>query len=306
MIQADVKPCPVCMASEWASWPIISLLQCASCTLVVDPCLWKGETYTKEMERQFFEGTFVERIDAWQQLFEFLNNRRTWERLSYRLPPRATWLEIGVGSGSLLAYALKHGMRPAGCDPSKSVCEYVQRQYGIDMVCGGIESMDRSVAYDAVVMNHVLEHLSDPIETLKEVRARMSPTSWLHVAVPNISAWEARFPRWTAYEPYHLAYFNAASLRKAMERAGFRIAECLTVEPFSGWFLTIARTILYWQNGLASGCGDRPPAPRGLTRLLYRLLMISSGIATAPARWLQGRLGAGEELVVIAQPTSRS
>lgn len=301
MSQTDAKQCPVCAGSEWKPWPSASLLQCVECTLIVDPRVWKGQAYAKEVEALFFEDAFVDKIDPWQRLFEFLKNRRTWGRLSRRLPERATWLEIGVGSGSLLAYVLDRGMRPTGCDLSRSVCDYVMERYGLSVHCGGIESMDPSVAFDAIIMNHMLEHVPDPVAVLKEVCARMASASWLHIAVPNIAACEARFRGWTAYEPYHLVYFNAVSLRRALEKAGLQVEECTTFEPFSGWFLTIVRTIIGRHNDLTSGCTTRPPTPTGVVRLLYRLLMIAFGLATLPVRWLQGKSGAGEELVVIAR-----
>lgn len=162
--------------------------------------------------------------------------------------------------------------------------------------------MARSVTYDAVVMNHVLEHLPNPVETLMEIRARMAPASWLHLAVPNVSSWEACLPGWTSYEPYHLLYFRLASLREALARAGFRVVEYETIEPFSGWFLTVVRTILGGFNSSVPDRRKQQPMTREWIRHIYRILMVSVGMLTAPARWLQAKLGFGEELVVIAAP----
>jgi predicted SAM-dependent methyltransferase len=80
-------------------------------------------------------------------------------------------------------------------------------------------------------MNHVLEHLIDPIGTLQEIRRILSPGGLLAIEVPNeiddlFIAFTTRIGR--PPKPYpvpspHVYHFNAGSLRRVIERAGFKV-----------------------------------------------------------------------------------
>jgi 2-polyprenyl-3-methyl-5-hydroxy-6-metoxy-1,4-benzoquinol methylase len=78
--------------------------------------------------------------------------------------------------------------------------------------------------FDAVSMNHVIEHLHDPVATLKECRRIMKPGGTISIATPNLaSAGHKLFgPDWFALDPpRHLVLFTPDSLRRALRTAGF-------------------------------------------------------------------------------------
>jgi 2-polyprenyl-3-methyl-5-hydroxy-6-metoxy-1,4-benzoquinol methylase len=214
----------------------------------------------------------------------------------------ARLLEIGVGSGSFLVYAKAHGYSPLGIDLSAAICHRVEQNTGISMHCGSCESLSEDNLFDVVVMNHVLEHVSDPVALLKAVRARMNPGSILHLAVPNVGAWEARLPGWISYEPYHLLYFTPRTLRLAVEKAGFKIQHLTTHESFSGWFLAILRTLLMNGHMIQPQQGPRTSIKRSKSIMehAYRLVMVTCGLFTFPLRRLQELLGKGDEVITLA------
>jgi SAM-dependent methyltransferase len=256
------------------------------------------------IENQAFEEAFVDRVDSWQLLFEALRNRNRWKYISSFVRTGSKCVEIGVGTGSFLYFLKEQGMSVDGCDASQPICDYVQEKYGIRVVCGSIREVNPSLAYDVVFMNHVLEHLPNPLEMLSDIRARMAPAAWLHIAVPNRGAWEAVLPGWTSYQPYHLLYFDESSLRQTLSRAGFKIVSSRTVEPFSGWFLAIVRTLLGMKNNSVVNAKPQRTQANRAARLIYRTLMVIIGLVTTPLRWMQAKLGYGEELVVIACSTN--
>jgi SAM-dependent methyltransferase len=192
-----------------------------------------------------------------------------------------------------------------GCDLSATVCRSVSESLGIAMHHGAIHTVARTGGFRAVVANHVLEHTDDPVAFLSAARDLLDPCGVLHLAVPNIGAWEARLSGWTSYEPYHMLYFDKRSLVRTVERSGLRIRRVETREPFSGWFLAVLRTILSFNRG-----GDFS-APKSLWRRAvrrrplvvehtYRVAALAAGTALWPLRVLQGRLGYGEELICLA------
>jgi predicted SAM-dependent methyltransferase len=78
--------------------------------------------------------------------------------------------------------------------------------------------------FDAVTMSHVIEHLHDPLRTLRECRRILKPGGRLSIVTPNIeSRGHRRYRRnWMHLDPpRHLHLFGPAALRVLVERAGF-------------------------------------------------------------------------------------
>ncbi len=216
--------------------------------------------------------------------------------------------EIGVGSGSFLKAAQAKGFDVMGCDLSEPICRQVERESGIAMHCGLLSEMPGDRPFDVVVINHVLEHVQQPVGFLQDVFRLLNPGGIVHIAVPNIDCWEARLPGWTSYEPYHLTYFNRQTLLRAVNVAGFTSARVQTCESFSGWYLALLRTVLGINR--AQGAVTRPmpvsaSRPAGqrtaLVEHVYRFSMVLTGGVLWPLRWLQGKLGYGDEVVCIAR-----
>src|SRR5262249_53146515 len=79
-------------------------------------------------------------------------------------------------------------------------------------------------SFDVVVMSHILEHLPDPMATLKQLRAIMNPGGLLYVAVPDMQSLQFRVfgKRWDVINPLvHYQYFNEQSLSRLLRDCGF-------------------------------------------------------------------------------------
>jgi SAM-dependent methyltransferase len=180
----------------------------------------------------------------------------------------------------------------------------VETTRGYRMHCGQLHSVRDDQSFDVIVMNHVIEHVSDPVGLLVDAARLLRPGGILHIAVPNNAAWEARLPGWTSYQPYHLVYFNPTSLEKAVSRARLETIRVSTHEPFSGWFLALLHSVI----------GRDTNAPRPLRKPLstrswlietpYRLGMLTAGALTWPLRRFQERMNRGEELTLLASKAS--
>lgn len=99
------------------------------------------------------------------------------------------------------------------------------RGKGLTVHVGKIEDQrysDDSV--DLVLMNHVIEHVHDPLGALREIHRVLRPGGMLVVTTPNAHGWgHRRFGvDWVALDPpRHLRIFNANSLAALAHRAGF-------------------------------------------------------------------------------------
>lgn len=294
--------CPLCQTRDFAAYRF-GLLRCAGCGLVVDRRIFTPQLDQQLNEEAFGEGYEPER-SRWVRWFEAWKNRRYLANLRRAGMTRGRLLEVGVGSGSFLRAAREAGFEPMGCELSRSLAGRVQAQTGAPVHCGDLTSLPAQT-FDVVCMHHVLEHVRDPVGFLRAARERLAPGGVLHGAVPNGACWEARLPGWNYYLYHHLAYFDPATLRRALDSAGFAVGHLASHESFSTWFLTLARTAARVRSmeappKMAMSLG-RVPRWWPLVEHPYRLAMLTSGLVTWPLRWAQGRLGYGDELIALAR-----
>ena len=308
MICEIANRCPLCARfkefSEYKVKPAMNLLQCNGCGLVLQRRIWR-ENANSDLVKEWFEEACNLAPSFCVKAFEMWKNKRTAQHIRRFRRENGSLLEVGVGSGALLDFMRNDGFEVTGCDISRAICKHVEKSYGITIYNDVICDLPVNVQYDVIVMNHVLEHVSDPIKLLQDAYARLKQNALLHLAVPNLSSWGAMLPGWTSYEPYHLLYFTPETLEMALERAGFRVLLLKTHESFSGWFLAVLRTILkIYKYNAAKRRGLQQTRMNSLIENVYHIAMIVSGGLSYPFRYIQGKLGCGDELIAVAQPAN--
>lgn len=160
-------------------------------------------------------------------------------------------LEIGCGGGGLLRMLRERGAFAVGADMSEAALTLAQKQLGADrfgktritahspreleeihirLIRLGKNSTlpFRDDAFDAILGQHVIEHLPDTDAALQEWHRLLKPGGRMALATPN-----AQYP-----DPAHFAdkdhahIFNLAELRDAVERAGGAVESSFTIFPF--------------------------------------------------------------------------
>jgi SAM-dependent methyltransferase len=115
-----------------------------------------------------------------------------------------------------------------GIDPSQSACD-VARGRGLDAHAGTVHDVELEPrSFDAAVLQHSLEHVSEPVEDLRRVHAALRDGGLLMMIMPNFGSWQRkRFgSRWFHLDlPRHRVHFTSEGLRRALERAGFETVE---------------------------------------------------------------------------------
>lgn len=306
--------CPICCntACHLDTPSAFALWRCSAChTAFLDTSPQRMIDYALELEQQFFGAEFMTKDDNWVAHYEKWNSQRTLRRLpQIGAFGRRRLLEVGIGSGRFLSAAAKAGWQVAGIEASSAIAKHVGQRYGVSVFAGSLDEYDSSLGtgFDVVIMNHVLEHMADPKKALLQIKALLNPDGVLHLAVPNFNCWEAKFPGWTSYQPYHLYYFERESLTYLLRDCGFKITRIVCQEPFSGWVNTIARTAL-GENGngarLTPAGNTYRPEP-GKTKIFlqdgFNVMRLIIGGILLPLRILQSSVGRGEELVLLASP----
>ena len=148
-----------------------------------------------------------------------------------RLSPDSRVLEVGCGSGELLSRLERHAGLAAGVDLSTVGLGLARRYKKATVACARAEDLpfqDRS--FDAIVGQHLIEHLPNPARALEEWRRVLRPSGTLVLVTPN-----AAYPDPAHFEdPTHVHIFTPAGLRSSLESKDFRVEQLFTLFPYMG------------------------------------------------------------------------
>lgn len=133
---------------------------------------------------------------------------------------RLNVLDYGCGAGGFMRQLRSLGVGGiVGYDFDPEACACAREQ-GLTAFCA--ESEFRAEGpYDYIFLNHVVEHLADPIADLAAQALLLKPGGRLVIRTPNSSSFLARLfgSRWRGWEtPRHLHIFNTQSIQQLMAR----------------------------------------------------------------------------------------
>jgi len=177
-------------------------------------------------------------------------------------------LDIGCGSGKFLCRMKGYGWNVIGIDPDPHAVKLAKERFGVETYRGALEEMSfRPDTFDVITMNHVLEHLPDPLATLKKCKELLKHNGKLIIATPNIDSLGRKIFKscWKGWDiPRHLFLFSPILLKNFLTKTDFKIIELKTVtrSSISIWvesFLIkknisfnrkIKRSVRFWVTGL--------------------------------------------------------
>ncbi|MBC7807754.1 MAG: class I SAM-dependent methyltransferase [Akkermansiaceae bacterium] len=136
-------------------------------------------------------------------------------------------LDIGCGDGRFMAALQKRGWQVTGTETDPAAAKLARRRTDATVFESAMPpTRSEAKAYDLVSLLHVLEHVSDPRETLRDVRERLLPGGELLLVLPNADSIEAGLFGTSWYHldlPRHLWSFTPASLVRLVETTGFEV-----------------------------------------------------------------------------------
>jgi 2-polyprenyl-3-methyl-5-hydroxy-6-metoxy-1,4-benzoquinol methylase len=147
--------------------------------------------------------------------------------------PSKKVLDVGCGSGELLRYLSKLGYCVEGLElsgPGAAKC----RRAGLlvhqtDLANFGSNRKNQT-RFGAILLMNVLEHVCDPVETLKQAAKLLAPGGILVIRVPNdfselqmAARKHLKAKPWWITIPDHINYFNFTSMRLLLEGQKFEV-----------------------------------------------------------------------------------
>jgi SAM-dependent methyltransferase len=145
------------------------------------------------------------------------------------------------------------------------------RNAGRNVVTASMETFDaQGKTFDLIIMNHLLEHVTDPRDTVERARALLKPGGWLVGEVPNLRSWDrmvmGRY--WGGcHWPRHVHQFTPSTLQTLFRVAGFE-------RPHFSWLLRTDHWALSVQNFLQSRTQTRVMLKHGRAWYYAPLLLL--------------------------------
>ena len=186
-----------------------------------------------------------------------MKERKRFETLFVDDLPPGELLEVGCGAGNRLPLFAALGWRVTGQDVDAEAAAQAQRTSGVEIHVGPVEELaGRGRRFDAIVMNHVIEHVLDPVELLRTCLAMLRPGATLICVTPNADSWGHRAfgISWMGLDPpRHLTLFTPSNLQIAAKMAGHPDPQvstsCVNAQAFAVGSLEIASKGRYDMDG---------------------------------------------------------
>lgn len=142
-------------------------------------------------------------------------------------------LDVGCGAGILGAHYIKNqNCNVYGVEISKSAFEQASKLL-TKTFKGNIETMELEFQhnfFDVIIMGDVVEHLINPIETIKNLLPYLKEGGKIHITVPNVKHWsviyalvfkdEWEYKDWGILDYTHLKFFTKKSFVKSINNLG--------------------------------------------------------------------------------------
>lgn len=148
--------------------------------------------------------------------------------LKYKLPPAKT-LELGAAHGGFVAMLRLAGFDSTGLELSPWIADYARRTFDVPMLQGPVERQPLAAGtFDLVAMMDVVEHLPDPVGTLRACVRLLKPDGVLLVQTPEYPEAQSHGQLESVGAAFlqhlrpreHLHLFSRRSATELMHRAG--------------------------------------------------------------------------------------
>ena len=219
------------------------------------------------------------------------------------VPPGVRVLDVGCGVGETLAYHASRDCQAFGLEVDENI-KHIADSLGLNITIGTLESNPYEPEFfDYITMDQVIEHLPEPVPTLKEAYRILKPEGYLILSTPNCRGWGRKVfrRRWINWHtPYHLNLFSKKSIANAVGQAGFEIKDLVSITASDWLYYQLVHSVLYPEYGKSSVYWSKERSwrvwelwtRRGIK--IFRLLKITHAVT----RFFDF-LGIGDGMVII-------
>ncbi len=298
----DCQLCGATQNTPCLSWGPQQIVRCAGCGLLTTLPYLSSEQLSGLYEQGYYSQEKAQRfrIGLAETVIRFFRYQRArkihWTIRKRKLGPRI--LDIGCGKGYMLGRLQQLGYEAYGTQVSSSAMQFSKEKLGLNRIFHGDlgEAKYTDQFFDFISIYHVLEHLADPAQQLREVHRILKSGGLLYVEVPNAGSLSARWLKnhWLAYDlPRHRFHFTPKTLETLTKKCGFQRVRSeffsLEYSPMTLLF-SVVSAIFRDQNGLfrclASDSNESPMERRPVSTVKLALELTAALMLAYPILFL--------------------
>jgi 2-polyprenyl-3-methyl-5-hydroxy-6-metoxy-1,4-benzoquinol methylase len=147
-------------------------------------------------------------------------------------------LDVGCATGNLAEVLAGRGCRVTGIEIDPEAARQAEKHCE-RVIVGDVESLDLGAEldeadFDVIVFGDVLEHLKDPLQTLRRFKPFLQTEGYVIASIPNIAHGSVRLALMQGRFRYrslgllddtHLRFFTRETVEQLFKDAGFLIAD---------------------------------------------------------------------------------
>ena len=188
---------------------------------------------------------YISHTDSKRSLFEkayhFVKNIALKNKLNLineLQPGKGRILDIGAGTGDFLSVAKENGWQTIGVEPSEKA-KGIAKNKGVSFV--EQTSILENHSFDVISMWHVLEHVPNLDNQIKELKRLLKPNGTLIIAVPNFKSFDAKHygKFWAAYDvPIHFWHFSKKAIQQLFGNENMKLEKVLPMK-FDSFYVSL-------------------------------------------------------------------
>lgn len=235
-MEMELVSCKLCGSDVHHEFQVVENTGFMTQYVVCDECglNFMNPMYTQAAYNRYYDGIYEKHHGVKQagDIEPDCKGDKVGKYFKKALPDLKKVYEIGCGAGgNLLAFQKFHGYSVGGLDPSNAARDIAKEKFGIDIDLSDCESITKAKlkGFEAVCMLDVIEHLVDPVSSLKHLFKVMETGSHLYV---ETLALEVDYPPkglsgyFRIPHPYN---FTIKTLEGIIKSAGFNIVETVVL-----------------------------------------------------------------------------
>lgn len=164
-----------------------------------------------------------------KEKFQTRDFDQTYDLLQKLHPDKGHVVEVGSSLGFLLRRFIDDGWQATGVDPWRELPFFTREVQGFDTIPLTLEQARLpSDSADVVILLHVIEHVPDPLETMREIWRVLKPGGHMVLETPRYDTLMFRLMgrrERSLRMGGHIYFYTDRTLRESFEKVGFTKVE---------------------------------------------------------------------------------